>query len=67
MKNVTARQMANAQYAANAGKGRAIWIVRSKWGRTEKENVSSPMTYREAKAQARAIIEACGYASVERK
>ena len=64
MKNSTARQLINATAAA-AGKQRG-WVVMSKFQRDVELNTSAPMTYREAKAAARSIREACGYANVER-
>lgn len=66
MKAATANQMINATIAAANGKGKAVWVVCSKWDASSQLTTSSRMTYREAVAKARAIREACGYANVER-
>lgn len=66
MKPSTATQLSNAIAAAQAGKGDAGWIVRSSYVSGSALTPSKPMTYREAKAQARAVREGMGYASVER-
>lgn len=63
MKNSTARQIAEAIYAKPAP---AVWVVRSTYTRGGELSTQGPMTYRMACATARAIREACGYATVER-
>lgn len=64
MKSQTAQQLINATIAAS-GKPQN-WIVLSKYERGGELKTSAPMTFREARAMARAIREASGYASVER-
>lgn len=64
MKNSTARQLINATASALSGNGKAVWVVEYKYNTTDKLVYSQLMTYREAKAQARCIREAMGYASV---
>jgi hypothetical protein len=61
MKAATATQMLNAE----ADKAPAAWIVLSGFNATDLK-ASAPMTYRQAKAAARAMREACGYAIVQR-
>jgi len=64
MKTATHRQIANAVFAAQ-GKPRT-WVVIQQWFAQNEGKPSAPMTYREAKAIARATRQAGGYASVER-
>jgi hypothetical protein len=58
----TTRQFANA-FATSAGP--QIWEVVGKWNAAEAvRTMHTGLTYRQAKASARAIREACGYANV---
>ena len=66
MKTATAAQLLNAVAAAQGAKGGANWIIRSSYVSASALTASQPMTYREAKARARIVIQAAGYASVER-
>lgn len=61
MKATTARQMLNAE----TDTAPANWIVIHGFD-PKNLKASKPMTFRQAKAQARATIESCGYAIVQR-
>jgi hypothetical protein len=63
MKNSTARQLFNA---IAAGRTRSAWVVMATYTSGGELKASRPMSYREAKATARAIREGCGYAVIER-
>ena len=62
MNTTTARQHANA-YMSNAGP--KVWAVVGKWDAADAlRTMHTGLTNRQAKASARAIREACGYANV---
>ena len=62
MKTVTARQNANAYMTST---GQQVWSVVGKWNAADAEHtMHAGLTHRQAKASARAIREACGYANV---
>jgi len=62
MKTATARQHAEA-FMVNAGP--KVWAVVGKWDAAEPVRpMQAGLTYRQARATARAIREACGYANV---
>lgn len=62
MKTSTTRQIINA----TTDTGPAKWVVKSSYVSASDLKASKPMTHRQATAQARAVREACGWASVER-
>jgi hypothetical protein len=62
MRQATAAQLANATFA---NVGQKVWSVVGKWSATEQtRTLARGMNYREAKATARSIREACGFANV---
>jgi hypothetical protein len=65
MKTTTAQQHANAYMTSIGPK---VWAVVGKWNATDAERtMHTGLTHRQAKASARAIREAFGYASVVKK